>query len=366
MFNTLIKRLFSLSSQKQQSNYFFFEEKKLVDLEIQKLNEAVSQKKSITCQTIISIEEKHQKYFYDVLFGESPKNLPYDELSIFIAEKIESLLTNPIAILETLPILPASLSQILEQLNNNEFDTDLLISIIEQEPALAAKVIELSNSSFYNHTSKEITNIKSAFVILGVNGLLEGVINGFISNLTPQTFMSFQLFGNKIWQHNLTTGTIAKELLTNSTDKQNIAEGYLIGLISNLGDMVIFQLLMEAFTYVHPDCQPSSSAFKTLLCKNSKKLTYRIAQYWKLPKSIVNILALQTKLTKSSMLSALFKQQPLACYIYEANLLSEFEIRLEHSTVDESDITEMKNDMIFSNEAKNYLDNLLSNILLEA
>jgi len=360
MFNTLVKRLFSSLSQKQQPNYFYFEEKQMLDKEIEKSNEGGSQKDSAYCQVITSIEDKHQKAFYDVLFGESSSDLPEDELSIYITEKIELLLLNPITILDTLPILPASLSQILEQLNNSEFDTDSLMALIEQEPAMIAKVIELANSSFYNHTSKEITNIKSAFVILGVNGLLEGVINGFLSKLTPQTFTSFQLFGNKIWHHNLTTGAITKELLTNSVAKQNIAEGYLIGLLSNLGDMIVFQLLMEAFTYVHPDCQPNSSAFKALLCKKSKKLTYYIAQYWKFPKSIVNILALQTKLTKSSMLPSLFNQHSLACYIYEANLLSEFEIRLEHSPLDESDITEMKNDLICSDEAKTYLDNLLT------
>ncbi|WP_114327077.1 HDOD domain-containing protein [Candidatus Colwellia aromaticivorans] len=71
-----------------------------------------------------------------------------------------------------------------------------------------------------------------------------------------------------MWKHSFTTGVIAKELINRSEYKQESAQGYLIGLICNLGDMIIYQLLMESFAYVHPDCQPNSFAFKNLLIKN--------------------------------------------------------------------------------------------------
>jgi hypothetical protein len=124
--------------------------------------------------------------------------------------------------------------------------------------------------------------------------------------------------------------------------------------------MVIYQLLIEAFAFVHPDSQPNSFAFKDLMFKNSKKITFHIAKHWNFPSSILDALALQVKLTKSSMLSPLFTKRPIACYIYEANIISELEMMFEQNGIDENFLIEAKDFLVFSNEAKQYMDKLLS------
>jgi len=360
MFNALIKFIFPTIKSSTQPNYLYYEDSKKSTKEMQEQAveelQASLQSKSIS---IVSAEEKHQKEFYDFLFGQSPPTEHHDELSLFIANKIEKLLAKPKDILEALPVLPTSLTKIIKQLNDDEFNTEELIALIQQDPAIAAKVIELANSSFYNHSHKEITDIKSAFMLLGANGLMEGVINGFVSKLMPKSKVYFQQYGNKIWQHCFTTGVIAKELITNSSYKQESAQGYLIGLICNLGDMIIFQLLMDAFSFVHPDCQPNSFAFKDLMYKNSKKITYFIAKHWGFPSSILDVLALQVKLTKSSMLQPMFTKRPIACYLYEANIISELEQRFEHCEIDEDTVNEVRSFLVFSDEARQYLDKLL-------
>jgi HD-like signal output (HDOD) protein len=360
MFKKLVKSFFSAFKKKNQQNYCYFEESKNSIKEQQE--KAITElQTSLASKSVplVSMEEKYQKEFYDFLFGQSPTTEQYDELSRYVADQVEKLLENPKNILESLPVLPVSLTKILEQLNDKEFDTEILIDLIQQEAVIASKVIELANSSFYNRRNKEITDLKSAFMLLGANGLMEGVLNGFVSKLAPQSPIYFKQYGNNIWKHSLSTGVIAKELINMSPYKAESAQGYLIGLICNLGDMVIYQLLIEAFSFVHPDNQPNSYAFKDLMFKNSKKITYYIAKYWNFPTSILEVLALQTKLTKSSMLANLFTKRPIACYIYEANILSELEMRFEHHEIDEDFLIEAKDFLLFSNEAKQYLDKLL-------
>ena len=135
---------------------------------------------------------------------------------------------------------------------------------------------EISNAS--NHLGKG-TIINGNIESHG-NIRIEGVINGFVSKLTPQSQIYFKQYGNKIWQHSLDTGVIANALIKASPFKAEAAQGYLIGLICNLGDMIIYQLLMEAFSFVHPDSQPNSYAFKELMQKKSKSLAYHIAKHW--------------------------------------------------------------------------------------
>ncbi|GLX78610.1 hypothetical protein tinsulaeT_19500 [Thalassotalea insulae] len=353
MFNTLVKRLFS--SGKEQPNYFYYEDTKNSAKDEQE-NEIAQLQSNLNITAIDQVnEQQHQIAFYDYLFGQSPPTRQHDELSLYVANKITELMAQPKPVLASLPILPASLSNVLSQLDNEDFHTDTLIKLIELEPAIAAKVIELANSSYYNHSEKEVTELKSAFMLLGVNGLIEGVINGFVSKLTPRPQVYFSQYGNKIWQHSLSTGVIAKELLHTSPLKKQTAQGYLLGLICNLGDMIIYQLLTEAFAYIHPDCQPNSYAFKTLMHENSTKLTYFIAKHWHFPEMILSVLALQTKITKAATLPLLYQKNPMACYIYEANLLSELIIRYQHQAIDSSYLEQAKDRLIYSEQAKCYL-----------
>lgn len=360
MFKAMLKKIFPSIKGKQAPNYLYFEkdDEPVEELQQKSFEEAHSNN-IIKPLCLASVEEMHQQDFYDFLFGQSPATTKHDELSLYVAEKVEAVLRKPNSIIEAMPVLPASLSKVIDQLNDNNFDTQELLDLIQQEPSIAAKVIELANSSFYNHTNKEIADLKSAFMLLGTNGLIEGVINGFVSKLTPQSQIYFKQYGNKIWQHSLDTGVITKALIKDSPYKAEAAQGYLIGLICNLGDMIIYQLLMEAFSFVHPDSQPNSYAFKELMQQKSKPLAYHIAKHWQFPQSILDALVLQVKLTKSSMLSAAFKKRPMACFVYEGNIISELIMMLEHDDKTEVEIKEAVAILLYSDEAKQYVERLL-------
>lgn len=363
MFKSSIKNLFSAPKKINEPNYFYFEDNDVNKAAKQMKKEALAELQTLMelkQVDITSIEVIHQEAFYDFLFGRSSSKNQHDELSLYISNKIENFLSKPKNIFEALPVLPLSLTQVIKQLNDKEFDTKILIDMIHKDPIIATKVIELANSSHYNRSNKSITNLKSAFLLLGVNGLMEGVVNGFISKLIPQSQIYFRQYGNKIWKHCFTTGVISKDLINRSHYKQESGEGYFIGLICNLGEIIIYQLLMEAFSYVHPDYQPSSFAFKDLMFKNSKKITYHIAQYWNLPSSIIDVLALQEELTKSSMLPFIFSKQPIGCYIYEANMISKLELMLEHQEIDNDALSNIKSCLVFSDEAKQYLEKLFN------
>ncbi|MCJ8293659.1 MAG: HDOD domain-containing protein [Colwellia sp.] len=360
MFKEVVKLLFPRSDAEQQPNYFYFEEDKisaeaLQQQAIDKLHSA-NQVKPLS---LVSAEEAHQQSYYDFLFGQSPAAVQHDELSRYVADKVAVLLQNPNGILNVMPVLPASLNKVMAHLCDDDFDTALLLDLIQQEPSIAAKVIELANSSFYNHSNKAITDLKSAFMLLGSNGLIEGVINGFISKLTPQSQIYFKQYGRKIWQHSLACGVISKELIKASVYKSAAAQGYLIGLICNLGDMVIYQLLMDAFAYVHPDCQPNSYAFKELMQQKSKKLTYHIAKHWYFPQSILEALTVQVKITNSAMLLAAFSKHPMACYVYEANIISELMMMFEFNNKSQEEVGKTATELLYSVEAKLYIERLL-------
>jgi len=361
MFKAVLTLIFPSMQGEKKPNYFYFEEDQNVDGDVEQQTIANLQNSAeIRPLRLASVEGEHQQDFYDYLFGQSPPTTQHDELSNYVANKVEALLKQPHYILDVMPILPASLTMIIEQLSDDDFNIEDLLKLIEQEPSIAAKVIELANSTFYNRSQKEITDLKSAFMLLGRDGLVEGVINGFVSKLTPQSKTYFKQYGNKIWQHSLSSGVIAKALINASAYKNEAAQGYLIGLICNLGDMIIYQLLMEAFAFVHPDCQPNSYAYKELMQKKSKQLTYQIAKHWQFPQSILDALALQVKLIQSSMLASVFSKRPIACYVYEASIISELMMMFDHKDKTEDEIKGAMTTLLYSDEAKQYIESLFT------
>lgn len=203
MFKKLFSKLFK-KTESNKANLYYFEEsrKALTPKDESHYQQPIASHKAVTFR---SFEDQYQQAFYDYLLGPSDNlgTASSDELTTFISEKIQSLLNSPKLILDALPVLPLSLTKIIEQLNNQDFETDTLIQLIQQEPAIAAKVIELANSAYYNRHNKEITDLKSAFTVLGVKGLLEGVINGFVNKLVPQSNIYFRQYGQKIWPKNM-------------------------------------------------------------------------------------------------------------------------------------------------------------------
>lgn len=347
MFLPLLQKVFPSLAAARPNNLFYFEQNR----------EQQDVSRSTTQHILNQVEqpsllERHQQGFYDCLFGKSPTSNGADELSALVAGQVEQLLLNPADILEHLPILPASLSNIIETLDNQDFAVKQLLKLIELEPVIAAKVIELANSSYYKHHDRTIDDLKNAFLVLGTKGLIEGVINGFIGKMAPQSKLYFRQYGQRIWHHSFSTGVITKLLLEQSDHADDMAKGYLVGLLANLGDMVVYQLMVDAFAYVHPDNQPDSKAFKQLLIKHTKRLTWQMAKHWQFPTSIVDALKWQMDIVDNDLLLSAYELAPLAACVYEANLLSEFELRMSEPLYAPSD--EQTQNLLQSERAKEY------------
>lgn len=209
MFKSLIKTIFpSVSSDKIAPNYEYFQQTKLNRPDDEKVSLINC---SCTNSTNDDYENTYEKLFYDLLFGEDVKqdSLSIDPLSEYFASQISELLLCPINLMTALPIMPASVDAVLTALNSDSFNVADIISIIEKEPIMAADTIKLANSAKYRRSNKPLINLKSAFMNLGSQGLLEGVVYVFIDNFTPKNSPYFKHFGNKIWQHSLQTAVIS-------------------------------------------------------------------------------------------------------------------------------------------------------------
>ncbi|TWD43516.1 HD-like signal output (HDOD) protein [Vibrio crassostreae] len=263
----------------------------------------------------------HDGDFLDYLFGESRLRTESDPFSDFVACQIERLIRSPKALLNELPVMPASVTTLMAELQSDEFDVDALLKVIEREPSMAADVIKLANSAFYKRGEKQVADLKTAFLNMGSQGLVEGVVNSYMKNFTPGNNIYWRHFGEKIWNHSVQTASFSKELMTESQAQEDQATAYFVGLIRNLGKMIIFQMMVEAFKHVDPSVPPNSLALKRLMNSYSIRLTYTIAKFWEMPESVLTVIGYQE--------SSRYQCTPLGQAVFEANYLSELKYLLE-------------------------------------
>jgi HD-like signal output (HDOD) protein len=278
-------------------------------------------------------ENNYEKLFYDLLFGDDVEhnNLNKDPLSDYVSNQINDLLLSPKNLITELPIMPASVDAVLTALNNDNFNVEEIIAIVEKEPSMAADTIKLANSVKYCRSKNPVMNLKSAFMNMGSQGLMEGVVYVFIDNFTPKNSPYFKHFGNKIWQHNLQTAVISKALAENNNNIASPSVAYLIGLLRNLGEMIIFDLMVEAFNHVDPGATPSSKAFKVLIAKHAINLTVAITSKWNMPPLIIETISQQN--------NNLITKSPLSELIEQANFISELQSLYENNKVNQQEYT---------------------------
>lgn len=330
MFKKLLKALFSIKTKNTPDLDYFERTRNSSNAQIspETIDFTQSSEKTTSGITIKPLNQ-HDGDFHHYLFGQSEKQNQLDPFSEFVSSKIELLLLSPKALFDQLPVLPSTVTTLMAQLKEDNFNLDEILTLIEQEPSIAADVIKTANTAYYKRNEKQVTDLKTAFMNLGAQGLFESVLISYIKKLSPSSNIYFKQFGEKIWQHSLRTAIYAKGLYSASNDNNDGATAYLVGLIRNLGKMVIFQIMIEAFSHVDPNVPPNSQAFKNLISTFATRLTLLIAKNWQLPNEIINAIAQQSKVKSASC--------DIAQAVYEANIISELEFIFEADIIDETE-----------------------------
>ncbi|MDG1753144.1 MAG: HDOD domain-containing protein [Thalassotalea sp.] len=248
--------------------------------------------------------------FYDVMFGSINTNGAMSTLEKNTLNHIIRVLKNPHQLKKQIPILPAMLVKLLDTLNDPHADFFTFVDIIELDPAFAAEVLKVANTAKYNRTNKEIIYLSKATSLLGIAGLMKIASTLLMADVIPCKPLYYQLYGRIIWVHSVQCATLCELLAKN--EKQNSADAYFIGLIHDLGRIVIFNYISEGMENNFSSLTPCSREYKTLMTEMSMDMTYFIAKEWQLPSIYVEALKQQRENTRNSLGELLYKANRLS------------------------------------------------------
>jgi putative nucleotidyltransferase with HDIG domain len=139
-----------------------------------------------------------------------------------------------VAKVKTLPSPPKVYLQLNAILEENNTDANKISEIIIQDPALAAKVLQFSNSSFMNQ-GKPINNITEAITRMGLETLCCIVMTAELFSYEPD-IPGFSV--TKEQQHCLSTARLAASMVKAELKR----DALLAGLLHDIGKIVLFEM----------------------------------------------------------------------------------------------------------------------------
>ncbi len=168
-------------------------------------------------------------------------------LDIFL---MPTTLTDRIIACDTLPVLPAIAMQIVELHNQEDLYAAKVASVISQDPTLVAKLLQITNSSFFPFR-REVTNVVQAITILGVNlAMSVALSSSLIKMLRDAEITAIDIDHDYFWRKNILTALIASEV---GGSKLGLDRGdaYVASLLQDVGILVFSEVLGDEYRTVY-------------------------------------------------------------------------------------------------------------------
>ncbi len=141
----------------------------------------------------------------------------------------------------SLQALPDAYIAIIKELQSSEPSLKRISSLIQQDMAMTARVLQLVNSAFFSLPNR-VTKIEQAVSLLGIST---------IKNM----LMSMQLFSvfeggpvpkrhaEKVWEHSVKVAGLAREIAAREQlSKEGLETIMLSGMLHDLGQLILFKL----------------------------------------------------------------------------------------------------------------------------
>jgi HD-like signal output (HDOD) protein len=194
--------------------------------------------------------------------------------------KIEDLLIHP-----DLPSLPEAVIR-LNELISSDAPIDKIAAVIENEPALTLRTLELANSAWYKR-EKTIQNVNEAISVIGFTALYQLIFATSVTRVFHGV-NSDQIDMQCFWQQSVRAATLAQTLSSRLEDTPQHL--FTTGLIMYIGKLILATTAPFISYQIYKQCKeesiPLSDAETNRLGFNHADVSAAIIEKWKMPASM--------------------------------------------------------------------------------
>lgn len=197
--------------------------------------------------------------------------------------------------LHALPPVSLVVRQFLEAVQDPKIEVRRLAAIIEQDPALLARMVGLANSAYYGYPEPVVTAEEAIFKVLGLNTAKNLALSIVLSGpLDAGRCHQFRL--DRYWAQAMSVAIFAKRLAAFVAEESRPSPGdaYLGGLLHNIGLLALVHLFPEAMSEVlaEGECDPKAlvERERQIIGTDHCDVGGWLARKWQLPPHIVAVL----------------------------------------------------------------------------
>ncbi len=228
--------------------------------------------------------------------------------------------------LESLPTLPAVATRLLQSATAERISTKEVVSLIEADQALTARILSLARKAHLGIRSS-VNTVEKAVLLLG----FEAVRNAVLSVKVFETFgvaSSDESAFDRIefWKHSLAVACSAQLIGEKLADKCQYDESelFVCGLLHDIGKVALDTALPKSFARIVKIAENNRSGIsdveRRILGIDHCGLGKRLAEYWNLPEPIIYSIWLHHH--KACNLPDSIEYRDLAQIIYLADLIA--------------------------------------------
>lgn len=166
-------------------------------------------------------------------------------------QELEMLIMNA----SDLPTIPVVATKVMQLIESEGVSAEELARVVSADPAVAARVLKISNSSFYG-CQRQIQTLSHAIMMLGYSTLRSLVVAAAVK----QVYKPYGLTEKMLWEHSFGAG-LAARLIANNTRLVNEEEAFLGGLFHDIGKIIMNFFDNQQFQKVMEKCYNEEISF---------------------------------------------------------------------------------------------------------
>ena len=246
---------------------------------------------------LISLQETSPK---DIIAIFNSLLIKQHEDTRFVKKQKQIDIIRDLKVIKTLPPIPDIYYKV-EKLADDPKSTSADYSkILELDIDITARLLRMSNSTFFSF-KREILSVKDAVTLMGTGEIISLVRLSYITgnlNVSPKIESAVK----KIWEHSATCAITAKLIY----DKTNICEEkvdedilFTSGIIHDIGKIVLWKFFPSVYSsfLLNPatGSHPGENEENRFMGVSHGEVGKVLAEHWKLPESLTNVIALHHK-----------------------------------------------------------------------
>ena len=142
-----------------------------------------------------------------------------------------------------LPCLPVVVAEVLGMVRDDTVSMESIAACLENDPALAAYLLKISNSAFYGKRYS-VSTVRQALQLIGLNAAVPLLLSFSVKGLVKQENSTLDL--DLFWRRSIITACVCAKLadLSPMVEKE---EAMLVGLVQDIGMLAINNAFPAAY-----------------------------------------------------------------------------------------------------------------------